>query len=223
METYWAWTQEKTEIARKLDAGQCGGSYSEAVIILCAILSTLAAKVWPRRRGIDRVRFVELLRSFSPPRLDATRISIPLLVGYLRTSRRIDESEAIRGVFLNYDPSRILTGDDVDRPETEILSVCQGLSPKELREHSYANLLYGKIRSAYAHTYRPGQGADSWPMTRREDATVSYIKWVRDSDRRIHFHLRWISELTLAVARAMDDEAHTLPRSEPQQWWVCGL
>ena len=154
METYWAWTQEKTEIARKLDAGQCGGSYSEAVIILCAVLSTLATEVW-RGRGIDRVRFVELLISFSPPHLAATRISIPLLVGYLRANRRIDESEAIRGVFLNYDSSRILTGDDVDKPETEILSVCQELSLKELREHSYANLLYGKIRSAYAHTYRP--------------------------------------------------------------------
>ncbi len=58
METWRTeWIQKKNEIALDLAAGQCGGSYGEAVIILCAALSALAADVWPGR-GIDRVRFV---------------------------------------------------------------------------------------------------------------------------------------------------------------------
>jgi hypothetical protein len=221
METWRKWAQSKNEIALKLETGQCGGSYGEAVIILCAVLSTLAAEVWPGR-GIDRVRFVELLSDFAPQRFNATRISIPLLVGYLRANDRGVESEAIRSVFLNYDQSRILTGDDVDKSEAEILTICPALSSKELREHSYANLLYREIRSGYVHEYRPRQRAYPWAMTRREDATVSYINWIDNPDRSIHFHLHWISELTLAVAQAVDAIADILPQRTPQSWWVCG-
>jgi hypothetical protein len=213
------WAQRKNEIALKLGAGQCGGSYGDAVIIFCAVLSALAAEVWPGR-GIDRVRFVELLKSFAPQCFDATRISIPLLVEYLRTNGRGVESEKIRRRFLNYYPTRILTGDDVDKSETEILEVCQTLSLKELREHSYANLLYSEIRCPYAHEYRPGQRADSSSMTGR-DAIVSYLN-VDDPDQHIHFHLRGTSELTLGVAQAVDAIADSLPRSTPQQWWVYG-
>jgi hypothetical protein len=69
METWRTeWIQEKNEIALKLAAGQCGGSYSEATIILCAALSALASSMWPRRR-IDQVRFVQLLKDFAPTHL----------------------------------------------------------------------------------------------------------------------------------------------------------
>jgi hypothetical protein len=222
METWRTeWIQKKNEIALNLADGQCGGSYGEAAIILCAALSALAADVWPGR-GIDRVRFSQLLKDFAPNYLNVTRVSIPLLTGYLRTNGRNVESDAIQKVFLAYDPSRILTGDDVDKSETELLAVCPTLSLQELREHSYANLLYGEIRSGYAHEYRPGQRADSWPMTQRKDATISYLNWVDDPDRHIHFHVRWISDLALAVGQAVDAAASSLPRNAPQQWWVHG-
>jgi hypothetical protein len=215
------WMQKKNEIALNLASGQCGGSYGEAAIILCAALSALAANVWPGKR-IDRVRFAQLLKDFAPNRFQVTRVSIPLLVEHLRTNKRTVESEAIQKAFLDYDPWQILTGDDVDKSETESHVVCPTLSLKELREHSYANLLYEEIRSGYAHEYRPGQRADSWSMTQREDATISYINWADRLDRHIHFHIRWISELAYAVAQAVDAAASDLPQNPPQRWWVSG-
>lgn len=221
METWRTeWTQKKNDIALKLAAGDCGGSYGEAVIILCAVLSALSAEVWPGLQ-MDRVRFVELLKEYAPPDLKVTQISIPLLVAYLRTSGRSAESEIIRKAFLNYPPSRILVGDEVDKSETEILTVCSSLTANVLREHSYGNLLYGEIRSGYAHEYRPGKRADSWPMA-TEEAAISYINWVDDSDRHIHFHVSWISKLTLTTAEAIDAAAAALPRALPSEWWVAG-
>jgi len=156
METWRTeWFHKKNELALSLAAGQCGGSYGEAAIILCTALTALAAEVWPGER-IDRFRFVQLLKEFAPSHLNTTWISIPLLVGYLRTNGRNAESEVIRRTFLKDPQIVIITGEDVDKPETEILAVCPKLSLKELREHGYANLLYKEVRSGYAHEYRPG-------------------------------------------------------------------
>ena len=76
------WFRKKQKIAQSLNNGDCGGSYGEAVIILCATLNALAAEVWPGKK-IDRVRFVQLLKEFAPPKLNATQISIPIFVRYL--------------------------------------------------------------------------------------------------------------------------------------------
>lgn len=176
--------------------------------------------MWPGLQ-IDRVRFVELLKDFAPSDLKVTQISVPLLVAYLRTNGRSAESEVIRKAFLNYQPSRVLVGDEVDRSEAEILAQYDKLTVKELREHSYANLLYGEIRSGYAHEYRPGKRADSWSMT-MEEAAISYINWVDDPDRHIHFHVNWISKLTLTTAEAVDATAASLPLTFPPHWWVVG-
>jgi len=54
------WSEQKILLAEKLNSGECGGSYAEAVIILCGVLSGIAADTWPGIRK-DRKRFVELL------------------------------------------------------------------------------------------------------------------------------------------------------------------
>ena len=223
METWRTeWIQKKNVIACNLEAGHCEGTYGEAVIILCAALSAVAAEVWPGK-GNDRARFVQLLKDFAPSELNATRISIPLLVGYLRTSGQIVESESIRHVWFNQDPSQILTGDDIDKSEMEIGELCPTLNLRNLREHSYANLLYSEVRSAYAHEYRPGNRAVSWPMTQRKDAAISYFNWVGKPDRHIHFHRDWISKVAITVAQAVDAAAPAgLRRSKPKHWWVDG-
>jgi hypothetical protein len=215
------WMQKKQTIALRLSHGDCGGSYAEAVIILCAALSALAADVWPGRR-IDRARFVELIKEFSPPGFDATKISIPILVGYLRRQGRDTERKCIENKFLNYDPTRVLIGDEVDRSEDDILTISNTLSLKELRECSYPNLLYAEIRSGYAHEYRPGVRADSWPMTAKLSVSVSYVNLVGDPDRHIHFHVNWISNLAVEIAKAVDAAAPGLPRQQPSRWWING-
>jgi hypothetical protein len=215
------WTQEKQHIASRLASGECGGTYGEAVLILCSALSALAAEVWPGER-IDRKRFVELLKEYAPPHLDTTQISIPLLIGYLRSLGKTLEMRQLEKVFLNCDDSLVLTGDDVDKTENEILSVCNTISSIHIRECSYANLLYREVRSGYAHEYKPMERADSRPMTQRPEARISYGNWVDDPDRHIHFHINWLAELSIATAEEIDKIAGTIPHGIPTKWWIDG-
>jgi len=212
------WASKKNDIALRLYAGECGGSYGESVMILCAVLSALAAEVWPGRRQ-DKARFVELLKDFAPVEFNVTRISIPLLAAHLRDRRLDRESELIRKAFLDYLPSQVLTGDDVDKSETDILALCNTLDIKDLRNNSYASLLYGEIRSGYAHEYRSGQLSDPWPMT-REETSISYVNWACKPDKHIHFHVPWMSKLVLSVAEAVDAIGEPLPRPKPKNWWL---
>jgi len=212
------WASKKNDIARCLYAGECGGSYGESMMIHCAVLSALAAEVWPGRRH-DKARFVELLKDFAPVEFNVTRISIPLLVAHLRDKGLYRESEIIRKAFLDYLPSQVLTGDDVDKSETDILALCNALDIKDLRINSYASLLYGEIRSDYAHEYRTGQLSDPWPMT-REETSISYVNWACKPDKHIHFHVPWMSKLVLSVAGAIDAIGEGLPRPKPKNWWL---
>lgn len=216
------WIEKKRQIAISLNAGDCGGTYGEAVIILCATLSALAADVWKGKR-IDRVRFVELIADISPVSLEWKKISIPLLVDYLRNEGRDAERKCIENSFLNYGLTDVLIGDNIDRSETEILTVCNTLSSKERRKHSYANLLYKEIRSGYAHEYRPGLSAESWPQTGKM-ARVSYVNWIDDSkpQRRIHFHVDWVANLAVETAKVVDSVAASLPCKQPSGWWIDG-
>ncbi|MBF0527361.1 MAG: hypothetical protein HQK56_19945 [Deltaproteobacteria bacterium] len=267
------WAQRKNEIALKLNARECGGSYGDAAIILSATLSALAAEVWPGDY-IDRVRFVQLLKDFAPDYLNVTRVSIPLLERRLRVQllndfapnhrnvtrvtiphlerflrikkynalgpgchgqpslpsetclrirKRYEKGEAIRKIFPKCNSDEILWGDEVDKSESEIQGECQKLNLKELRDHSYANLLYKEIRCGYVHEGRTGERADSWPMTERIDV-ISYSNYDDDPERRIHFPISWMSKLALSVAEGVDRAASSgLPKEQPKQWWVNGL
>lgn len=212
------WAAKKNDIALRLYAGECGGSYGESMMILCAVLSALAAEVWPGRRH-DKARFVELLKDFAPVEFNITRISIPLLVALLRDKGLVRESEIIREAFLDYLPSQVLTGDDVDKSETDILALCNTVDIKNLRINSYASLLYGEIRSGYAHEYKTGQLSDPWPMT-REETSISYVNWACKPDKHIHFHVPWMSKLVLSIAEAVDAIGEGLPRPKPKNWWL---
>ncbi len=214
------WAEEKRDIALELDRGRCGGSYAEAVLILGAVISALAAEVWPGK-GIDQKRFVQLLKDFAPRDPDPARISVPLLAGHLRSPARRAAGTRIEDAFMKYGSTRVLTGDEVDRSEGQILSVCNTVTLKELRAHSYGNLFYRELRSSYVHEYRPGERADSWPMTRSE-ASVSYVNWANDPDRHIHFHVDWLGELSVRTAEAIDDFATPPPLKRPAKWWVDG-
>jgi len=214
------WIKQKIATALKLNAGECGGSYSEASIILCATLSALSTEVWPGKQ-IDRFRFVELLIKFLPDTYLTANISIPLLVGHLRNNGRISESELIKSCYLGNDFSRVFVGNDVDVNELEVLSTCNTLNLKEIREHSYANILYVELRSSYVHEYSPGDRANSNPMTGRKDVAISYINWANEADRRIYFHIEWLSELARIIANKLDSESVSNIK-KPDNWWVSG-
>ena len=215
------WIRGKTAIAERLAAGECGGAYAEAVIILSSAISAIAADAWPGER-IDRKRFVELFKDFCNPTLHPVRISVPLLIGYLRGSGKAAEERVIRERFMDFVPSRVLTGDDTDQEESTILSCCPTLAPKEVREFSYANVLYREVRSAFVHQYRSGGKADPWPLTEESEDSISYGNWYGEPDRHIHFPVGWIRLVAESTADAVDQKGSAIPMVHPVVWWIDG-
>jgi hypothetical protein len=220
------WVTEKCEIATALARGEAGGSYSEAAILVCATLSALAAEVWPGR-NIDRARFIELLVRLGPtPNIPMT-ISVPLLVGHVELTSSKSSAKLLMDTFLPFSATRVVTGQDVDKSEREVLSICSDLSTKDIRKVSYACLLYEEIRSAYAHEYKPGPKADSWPMTMADDQSVSYVNrliaaGIPETSRLIHFHVAWLTKLAVGMAMDIDTHRASLPRPAPASWWIDG-
>lgn len=225
-------TRTKQSMALRLASGECAGSYGDAVIILCAAISALAADVWPRQNNDknDRRKFVEALTALARG-LGTTRISIPLLVAFLRgpdskVADTLEVADTLGTAFLNFDPTQVLTGDEVDKSEQEIARLCPRLKPKEIRQFSYANLLYEEIRCGYAHAYSPGKRAESWPLNMQE-APVSYHNKVIYSNneairsRLIHFRVEWIADVAVTIATAVDAMDPTL-LPYPPRWWIDG-
>ncbi len=218
------WVGEKCDVASRLSRGEAGGSYAESAIIVCATLSALSAELWDGR-GIDRARFIEMLVQFGAHSSECKTVSIPLLVQELNNSSRNSDALKIQRAFSLPSSARVLTGPDVDKSERDVLSVCPQLDLKEVRSFSYASILYSEIRSSYAHEYRPGERADSWPMTMLANQRVSYINRMTVSmemRRLVHIHVEWFAQLAIELASAVDQLANTLPLPRPQAWWADG-
>src|SRR5690349_20693369 len=81
-------------VAIALDRRECGGSYAEACMIVAAVISGLAADLWPGDR-IDRKRFAELWARYGSGTATALHVSVPLLTQWLRSERRTAVAEAI--------------------------------------------------------------------------------------------------------------------------------
>src|SRR4051812_45254191 len=110
------WVGAKVTLATRLGSGECGGDYAEAVLILCSVLSAVAAERWPGHQK-DKNRFVELLHQYADASLCATRVSIPLLVAFLGKKSRSSEQKKLRDEFMPVSDTRVLTGEDVDKEE----------------------------------------------------------------------------------------------------------
>jgi hypothetical protein len=211
--------REKTEIARRLNSGECGCGYYEAASVISNVLSGISAVLWPRVDGIDRKRFVELLVNYTDPGLRASYISIPLLERQLIQSGN-DNNKEIGGTLAKYE---IVTGEDVDTPESRVPSLFPTLERKRIREFSYSNLLYKEVRCGVVHKYSLGKSSSSFPLTSRE-TFVSYVSMDTDDykGRRIHFHFDWMANLVLSAAKCVSIVETEFPLPEPSSWWVEG-
>ncbi len=210
--------QRRIEIADALQEGALGAGYNEATIILLAVLSGIAAIIWPGDHK-DRKRFVELLVRFAPENLQTQNISTVMLVQTWSLSNDPRLNLAAQVIMKNYLPSsssRIITGDDVDKSEDEILKECPNLTLKEVREFSYANLLYREVRCGLMHEYLLGSKALPFSMTER-NAHISYVNVIdsNDTTRHIYFHFTWIRELVSRIACSAIFEMN-----DPSQWWI---
>jgi len=99
-----------------LDQGQCNGSYPDACVLLSALISGIAADLWPGE-GFDRRRFVELWARFADPKLQPTRISVPLLRRSFQDAGRLADvtalEEARPEMFGLGNSCLVLVGDNV--------------------------------------------------------------------------------------------------------------
>lgn len=216
------WVTEKCQVAIRLSRGEAGGGYAEAVILVCAVLSALSAELWDGR-GIDRVRFIEMLVRVGLNSSDCTTVSIPLLVQHLNNSSRKLEALQIQSAFSLPTSARVVTGPEVDQSEKDVLSICPLLDLKEVRRFSYASILYSEIRSSYSHEYRSGLLADSWPMTMLAEQKVSYINRMTNGSemmRLVHIHVEWLAQLAIELASTVDNLVTGLHR--PTAWWIDG-
>ena len=153
-------------------------------------------------------------------KLNGTRISIPLLITELHKCSKITKGKQLRVSFLDYNDRAILSGDEVDKQEDDILTKCKTISVKEVRKNSYANILYVKIRSAYVHEGKPGPQAESLKIFRTQKEDISYP--VINCERHIYFNINLISKLAISIAEHVDKAENTMPYQKPGRWWIHG-
>ncbi len=223
--------ERKIATAVMLNDGECNGSYSDGCVLLSALISGIAAELWPGNDRIDRVRFVELWAGYCDKQLRPAFISVPFLRQFLRRSGRAKEAKILEGarpkMFGLGHSTLVLRGVDVDMREAELVKLPIGLTVKQLREHSYPAIFYKHVRSNLAHEYKLSDDAASHFATRLE-ADVSYVNR-HDPDepdlsrRLIHFHMGWLASITRSIVSNVADlveNYQTLPR--PSKWWLHG-
>jgi hypothetical protein len=216
------WIRKKIEIALKLWQGECGASYAEAIIILSAAISALAAQMWPGER-IDKQRFVELLKDCLDVRPNPTRVSVPLLIDHLRDNKLASEAETLQKEFAPFQDTLVLSEDRIDcmdRSEAEILSVCPTLPRRTIRLYSYAHILYKEVRSGYVHEYSLSDKADSVPHHSARESAISYRNWASGRTRRIYFNVNWVADVAESLAKEVDSMSSSLPMAQPSPWWL---
>ena len=219
------WLDSRLELAERLAKGECGGSSSEAILILSSLLSGIAADLWPGK-GIDRVRFIELWVRYSKI-ARSNHVSIPLLIDHLEENEVFDLSDRLRQKYEEYfsprglPDTRVVTGEEVDLPEDEVRSVVPELSLKDLRQHSYPSAFYTHIRSAYVHEYHVGSHGDAGVLLMGQ-GNVRYGNWMDRPYRRISFDLGWISQIMNSAILSAERDWQDRPLKALSTWWIDG-
>ena len=85
---------------------------------------------------------------------------------------------------------------------------------------AYVLLILGFVCLLAALLIHPN--ASEYPMTSVTNEPVSYVNRVGHPTRQIHFHLGWLGDIVEALAKELDRAAETLPRKDPDAWWVHG-
>ena len=154
------WASSKRDIALSLASGNSGAGYGDAVILLCAAISAFAAEMWPGR-GIDRGRFIEALVRVPQSAPSLETVSVPLLVQYLRAHSFSAEAGLIAQALLPIEPSRVITGADVDKGDSDLLARCPSIPAGALvdrRIHPQADQgSGGQLCAALDHSCRTAQ------------------------------------------------------------------
>jgi len=201
--------QGRIDLVRYLDNNP-SVHYADKVLIISAVLSACASHCWPGQR-IDQKRFIELLVKHSPDDYHTSWISVPSLLN----TALINESETPYGKAGN--ETRIYCDDEIDLSLQSAIIKYPQVSLKNLKQHSYAYLIYERLRNGYSHEYWHGDSITHVPASVRE-ARLSYIGRLSGAiiNRMISFHLDYL--ITLA-----DYHISILPQEScqpPSCWWI---
>jgi hypothetical protein len=208
-------------VAEKLGNGASGGDYSDSCTLIAALISGIAADLWPGE-GKDKNRFVEVWSRYASSAIDPNMISVPLLRRWLTENGHTVESarlaKARPQVFGGGYDSRVITSAESDMTEAEVQGHCPSLTLKQIRNWSYPVVFYAHVRSPLVHEAHLGDRAAGTPMTEREEVAVSYVN--RSGTRRLHFHLPWLIEVARSIAHAADPSVNARPLPDPPVWWA---
>jgi len=221
-------------VANNLAKGGCEGDYVDACLLVSGLISAIASFVWPGTNG-DRKRFIEACVRFSDNASDAAKISVPLLRISLVEQKRFDEVRALeRARPKFFGPgygARVLQGEEVDADEADLRTEFPNVTLATLRQHAYPTVLYEQVRCKLVHEGELDGKASRFPMTTRGEARISYVNRTvaimgggqipePQRDRRIFFHMTWLTDLVRTMARNADAELAKGPIPKPATWWV---
>jgi hypothetical protein len=153
----------------------------------------------------------------------ATTVSGPLLVEALEQKGKLAEAQQPR-LLAGISTMSVVLDYRVDITERKLIAAVQGLSLENVRDCSYAAIIYGELRSAYAHEFGPGRRVESYPMSFSNEKTISYLNRLDDqgkSERIMHIPIGVVSEIALNAAAYCDgSEEREEQVAIPQPWWI---
>lgn len=209
---------KKLGIAKKLNNGELGASYYEALLIISGVLSATSRILWPGE-NFDKKKFVELLIKYNHTENDFSTVSIPILNESKFLTK--EQDEILLKDYNQKSFSQVFIGSEIDLPENAIVSLCPDINLKKLREYSYGSLFYKYVRSSIVHEYSLSEFASSYPMTTRSDF-VSYINNIEYPFRRICYHFENLFEVVNNIALEVSLIIENTPIKEPANWWLDG-
>jgi len=202
---------DRIRLVNELITGGPRVEYADLVLILTAVLSACSARRWPGR-GCDRNRFVELLIAHSSPDAHCDYICLSSLLIAEHISER-DTPWGPPGEF-----TRIFRDDEVDMPFSEARTRYPHIPPLELKQHTYASLIYSWLRCPYAHEYCMSASTSHVPAS-NQPARISYIGRRYPDGRLVRiatFHLDYLLSLATHHAESVVDT----PEPKPHEWWL---
>jgi hypothetical protein len=219
------WLMGRVELAARLSSGECGGSYGDAILILSALVSGIAAEIWPGER-IDRKRFVEVWHRYSGAGLNANLVSLPLLVAALRNQKDFVTAEQVRSlrsdcISQGSRDSLVVTGERVDLPESDVIAAAPRLSLATIRNYTYGSVYYREFRSGYVHQYKTGTHAEEFIMSHTR-GDITYSNQNRPPYRRINFSSTWLIEVARSICVAAASDYWDGEQPQPSSWWLDG-
>lgn len=243
------WHQSRLEIADAIvetfgDEGQF-----DAEILLCCAMGALASRMWPGR-GIDRVRYVQLLADFAPDLAEVKRISVPLLHKKLKAMGNTASANVLESRFLAGLEGRVLTGPEIDQSEQTLTALLPSVSMGFLRQASYAAIMYADLRCGLVHEYSLSPSMIEFGLSRRQDVPIYInmmctvdldneavisgelsdegLEWEllrSNSTRLLYLPYQYVRRLSSCIAQAVFDywdKASEWCRPIPESWWIGG-